>query len=111
MTISASTDGVTDGDGGDEAAIAAVAGAADAGDGGEGSAGGTESVPGTDPEPAASAVVASPTEAATPEIDPDLPQWDKYEKSVFILSIAGKPIYSRYGNEDKLASLMGVMQV
>lgn len=29
---------------------------------------------------------------------------------MFILSLAGKPIYSRYGNEDKLASIMGVMQ-
>ncbi len=64
------------------------------------------------------------------------PEWANNEKHVFILSIAGKPIYSRFaaqpatmrhcfiffkkklsscticrhGNEDKLASIMGVMQ-
>jgi len=42
--------------------------------------------------------------------DPSNPAWAKHEKHVFILSLAGKPIYSRYGNEDKLASIMGVMQ-
>ncbi|XP_022084897.1 protein SAND-like isoform X2 [Acanthaster planci] len=36
--------------------------------------------------------------------------WRDHKKHVFILSEAGKPIYSRYGNEDKLVSLMGVMQ-
>lgn len=29
---------------------------------------------------------------------------------MFILSQAGKPIYSRYSSEDKLVTLMGVMQ-
>ena len=29
---------------------------------------------------------------------------------LFVLSSAGKPIYSLYGNEDKLATLFGVMQ-
>lgn len=29
---------------------------------------------------------------------------------VFIFSVAGKPIYSRHGDEDKLASMFGVMQ-
>ena len=43
-------------------------------------------------------------------LDPSNPAWAKHEKHVFILSLAGKPIYSRYGNEDKLASIMGVMQ-
>eukprot|EP00053_Salpingoeca_punica_P013013 m.117070 g.117070 ORF g.117070 m.117070 type:complete len:541 (-) comp16087_c0_seq2:294-1916(-) len=45
-------------------------------------------------------------------LDEDLqyPDWAKHEKHVFILSMAGKPIYSRYGSEDKLASIMGVMQ-
>lgn len=32
------------------------------------------------------------------------------DKHVFILSSAGKPIYSRYGSEDRLAPVMGVMQ-
>ncbi|XP_062547011.1 vacuolar fusion protein MON1 homolog A [Armigeres subalbatus] len=32
------------------------------------------------------------------------------KKHVFILSSAGKPIYTMHGNEDKLATLFGVMQ-
>ena len=36
--------------------------------------------------------------------------WRYNKKHFFILSEAGKPIYSRYGDEDQLASLMAVMQ-
>lgn len=36
--------------------------------------------------------------------------WTNRDKHIFILSTAGKPIYSLYGDEDKLASLFGVMQ-
>lgn len=36
--------------------------------------------------------------------------WLNQKKHVFILSSAGKPIYSLHGNEDKLSSLFGVMQ-
>lgn len=36
--------------------------------------------------------------------------WLSKRKHIFVLSSAGKPIYSRYGNEDKLATLFGVMQ-
>ncbi|XP_066154719.1 vacuolar fusion protein MON1 homolog [Euwallacea fornicatus] len=35
--------------------------------------------------------------------------WTSKKKHIFVLSAAGKPIYSRYGNEDKLAWLFGVM--
>ncbi|XP_026124898.1 vacuolar fusion protein MON1 homolog A isoform X2 [Carassius auratus] len=35
--------------------------------------------------------------------------WRKHRKHVFVLSEAGKPIYSRYGNEEALSSAMGVM--
>ncbi|XP_058641531.1 vacuolar fusion protein MON1 homolog A isoform X2 [Onychostoma macrolepis] len=35
--------------------------------------------------------------------------WRQHRKHVFVLSEAGKPIYSRYGNEEALASTMGVM--
>uniref|UniRef100_A0A8D0GYV3 Vacuolar fusion protein MON1 homolog n=1 Tax=Sphenodon punctatus TaxID=8508 RepID=A0A8D0GYV3_SPHPU len=35
--------------------------------------------------------------------------WRKRRKHVFVLSEAGKPIYSRYGNEEALSSTMGVM--
>lgn len=36
--------------------------------------------------------------------------WKEQKTHIFILSEAGKPIYSRHGNEDKLVTLMGVMQ-
>lgn len=36
--------------------------------------------------------------------------WLSHRKHVFILSSAGKPIYSLHGNEDKLATIFGVMQ-
>lgn len=37
-------------------------------------------------------------------------EWKQRKKHVFVLSEAGKPIYSRHGKEDKLVTLMGVMQ-
>lgn len=36
-------------------------------------------------------------------------EWKQQRKHVFVFSDAGKPIYSRYGKEDKLNPLMGVM--
>lgn len=36
--------------------------------------------------------------------------WKKRRKHIFILSEAGKPIFSQFGDEDELASLMAVMQ-
>eukprot|EP01090_Pellita_catalonica_P020949 TRINITY_DN7707_c0_g1_i1.p1 TRINITY_DN7707_c0_g1~~TRINITY_DN7707_c0_g1_i1.p1 ORF type:complete len:432 (-),score=43.62 TRINITY_DN7707_c0_g1_i1:1001-2296(-) len=38
-------------------------------------------------------------------------EWPKYPKHTFILSSAGKPIYSRHGDEQKLCSFMGVLQL
>lgn len=38
------------------------------------------------------------------------PDWLNQREQVFVLSSAGKPIYSLHGNEDKLATLFGVMQ-
>ncbi|KAK7102484.1 protein SAND-like [Littorina saxatilis] len=38
------------------------------------------------------------------------PEWKNQKKHVFILSASGKPIYSRHGKEDKLVTIMGVMQ-
>nr|XP_056715068.1 vacuolar fusion protein MON1 homolog B-like [Euleptes europaea] len=35
--------------------------------------------------------------------------WRAHRKHIFVLSEAGKPIYSRYGNEEALSSTMGVM--
>ncbi|KAL5283498.1 MON1A family protein [Megaselia abdita] len=37
-------------------------------------------------------------------------EWLEKPKHIFILSEAGKPIYTFHGSEDKLASLFGVMQ-
>ncbi|XP_065052871.1 vacuolar fusion protein MON1 homolog A-like [Rhopilema esculentum] len=42
--------------------------------------------------------------------DASEPGWVLHKKHVFILSEAGKPIYTRYGNEEKLVTMMGVMQ-
>lgn len=36
--------------------------------------------------------------------------WVGRKKHIFVLSFSGKPIYCRYGNEDKLAWLFGVIQ-
>uniref|UniRef100_A0A0A9VUN9 Vacuolar fusion protein MON1 homolog n=1 Tax=Lygus hesperus TaxID=30085 RepID=A0A0A9VUN9_LYGHE len=36
--------------------------------------------------------------------------WRAKERHVFILSSSGKPVYSRYGSEDKMVTLFGVMQ-
>ncbi|XP_059152254.1 protein SAND-like isoform X3 [Physella acuta] len=37
-------------------------------------------------------------------------EWKQQKKHIFILSESGKPIYSRHGSEDKLVTVMGVMQ-
>uniref|UniRef100_T1IV58 Vacuolar fusion protein MON1 homolog n=1 Tax=Strigamia maritima TaxID=126957 RepID=T1IV58_STRMM len=37
-------------------------------------------------------------------------EWRHKKKHIFILSEAGKPIYSHHGKEDKLVTLMGVIQ-
>jgi vacuolar fusion protein MON1 len=37
-------------------------------------------------------------------------EWLAEKKHVFIMSTAGKPIYSLHGNENKLASFFGIMQ-
>lgn len=38
------------------------------------------------------------------------PEWLNQREHFFVLSFSGKPIYSLHGNEDKLATLFGVMQ-
>lgn len=37
-------------------------------------------------------------------------RWRSKRKHYFILSSAGKPIYSRYGNDDIISGYMGVIQ-
>eukprot|EP00042_Codosiga_hollandica_P043383 m.410614 g.410614 ORF g.410614 m.410614 type:complete len:515 (+) comp56539_c0_seq16:2240-3784(+) len=68
--------------------------------------------PETAEEPPAAPPVAT-VHAAVPvpnQDDVHLPDWIKHEKHAFILSAAGKPIYSRFGDEEKLATIIGVMQ-
>ncbi|XP_076863353.1 vacuolar fusion protein MON1 homolog B [Brachyhypopomus gauderio] len=43
------------------------------------------------------------------EEDISAESWRQHRKHVFVLSEAGKPIYSRYGSEEALSSTMGVM--
>ena len=38
-------------------------------------------------------------------------EWKSQRKHIFVLSEAGKPIFSIHGDEDDLASIMAVMQV
>ncbi|KAM9798792.1 vacuolar fusion protein MON1 homolog B-like isoform X1 [Syngnathus typhle] len=54
----------------------------------------------------------SPTAAHGPshrDEDVTAESWRRHRKHVFVLSEAGKPIYSRYGSEEALSSTMGVM--
>ncbi|CAI5767021.1 Vacuolar fusion protein MON1 homolog [Podarcis lilfordi] len=43
------------------------------------------------------------------EEDVAMDAWRMHQKHVFVLSEAGKPVYSRYGSEEALSSTMGVM--
>lgn len=54
--------------------------------------------------------VTSNTLVESSQEDEDDKNWVGRKKHIFVLSFAGKPIYSRYGNEDKLAWLFGVIQ-
>ncbi|XP_006011403.1 vacuolar fusion protein MON1 homolog A [Latimeria chalumnae] len=60
-------------------------------------------------EPVSPFRVASEGVAAHRDEDITAESWRAHWKHVFVLSEAGKPIYSRYGNEEALSSTMGVM--
>lgn len=51
------------------------------------------------------------SESRTKEEEEDVSSeaWRSHRKHVFVLSKAGKPIYTRYGTEEALSSTMGVM--
>ncbi|KAM7005590.1 vacuolar fusion protein MON1 homolog A [Tautogolabrus adspersus] len=49
------------------------------------------------------------SESRTKEEDVSSEAWRSHRKHVFVLSEAGKPIYSRYGTEEAMSSTMGVM--
>lgn len=63
-------------------------------------------------EPIASSSSSSFVQQSTNQYEDYLHDKDWLDQTdhVFILSTAGKPIYSLHGNEDKLATLFGVMQ-
>lgn len=48
-------------------------------------------------------------ESKSKEEDVSSEAWRSHRKHVFVLSEAGKPIYTRYGSEEALSSTMGVM--
>lgn len=48
-------------------------------------------------------------EGKSKEEDVSSEAWRSHRKHVFVLSEAGKPIYTRYGTEEALSSTMGVM--
>eukprot|EP01130_Rhizamoeba_saxonica_P018583 TRINITY_DN9358_c0_g1_i1.p1 TRINITY_DN9358_c0_g1~~TRINITY_DN9358_c0_g1_i1.p1 ORF type:complete len:410 (-),score=67.63 TRINITY_DN9358_c0_g1_i1:322-1551(-) len=41
--------------------------------------------------------------------DPSSPEFATHKKHIFILTSSGRPIYSRYGDENKLAGFMGLL--
>lgn len=49
------------------------------------------------------------SENKSKEEDVSSDAWRSHRKHVFVLSEAGKPIYTRYGTEEALSSTMGVM--
>lgn len=51
----------------------------------------------------------SPREGAGDGDEEAAEAWRLHQKHVFVLSEAGKPVYSRYGSEEALSSTMGVM--
>lgn len=53
--------------------------------------------------------VSPPSTPIPREEDVTAESWRTRRRHVFVLSEAGKPIYSRYGNEEALSSTMGVM--
>ena len=52
---------------------------------------------------------ARPLESRPKEEDVSSEAWRSHRKHVFVLSEAGKPIYTRYGTEEALSSTVGVM--
>ncbi|XP_025048353.1 vacuolar fusion protein MON1 homolog B [Alligator sinensis] len=67
------------------------------------SAGLEEAAPGSIPSPSPGSGASRGVEEAGG------PGWRARRKHVFVLSEAGKPIYSRYGSEEALSATMGVM--
>ncbi|NWZ22586.1 MON1A protein, partial [Asarcornis scutulata] len=60
-------------------------------------------------EPAPQAARHDSVLSGKEEEDVTMDAWRMHRKHVFVLSEAGKPVYSRYGSEEALSSTMGVM--
>jgi vacuolar fusion protein MON1 len=63
-------------------------------------------------EGGAAPAVAAGTSAPRPhaEEDPSMASWAAHRKHFFVLSSAGKPIYTKYGDDSRLATLFGIIQ-
>lgn len=61
------------------------------------------------PRAAGRPATESPREGTGEEEEEATEAWRQHQKHVFVLSEAGKPVYSRYGSEEALSSTMGVM--
>ncbi|XP_027009591.1 vacuolar fusion protein MON1 homolog A isoform X1 [Tachysurus fulvidraco] len=70
---------------------------------GDGAGGGGEGEVEEEPKQEVQAVVREKEEDVTSET------WRLHKKHVFVLSEAGKPIYTRYGSEEALSTTMGVL--
>lgn len=70
---------------------------------GDGAEGGGEGEVAEEPKQEVQAVVREKEEDVTSET------WRLHKKHVFVLSEAGKPIYTRYGSEEALSTTMGVL--
>lgn len=46
----------------------------------------------------------------SPPPPPPQPDWKKERKNIFILSSAGKPVYTRHGDENEMVTLFGLLQ-
>lgn len=68
-------------------------------------------VPAVDPAEASGAPLADESDdAASPEISSE-DLWRTRQKHVFVLTSAGKPVFSRYGDESDFSELFGILQV
>lgn len=69
----------------------------------------SNSSPPGEPESGSEGQGEDPSEGDPNDEDPSDEDWRSQRKHVFVLSEAGKPIYSRYGSVEALSATMGVM--
>lgn len=69
----------------------------------------SDSSPTGEPESSSEGQGEDPSDGDPNDGDPNDEDWRSQRKHVFVLSEAGKPIYSRYGSVEALSATMGVM--